>query len=133
MAGAIGQAFDRRVAAEAKIRFTRGRDRPEAQLLAQFEQRAAMLALDRLVIRLRLRPRVQRPQHVILQPRQRSRAASLAAVLARRASFIAALLARKIEAGEFADHGVAADPDIVGGLPAGAPRLRPDLSHAQAL
>src|SRR5258708_5090878 len=51
VAGAIGQAFDRRVAAKAEIREPRGRDRPAAALLAQFEQRAAMFARDRLVIR----------------------------------------------------------------------------------
>src|SRR6267143_2112089 len=40
VAGAIGQPFDRRVAAETEILGARGVDRPAASRLAQFEQRA---------------------------------------------------------------------------------------------
>src|ERR1700737_1174221 len=40
VARAIGQAFDRRVAAETEILVARGADRPAASLLAKLEQRA---------------------------------------------------------------------------------------------
>jgi hypothetical protein len=46
VARAIGQAFERRVAAETEIRGTRRADRPAASLLAQLEQRAAMCVVD---------------------------------------------------------------------------------------
>jgi len=49
VACAIGQALEGRVAAETEILGARAADRPAASLLAQFEQRAAMCAVDRLV------------------------------------------------------------------------------------
>src|ERR1035437_2814957 len=118
---AIGQAFDRRVAAETEILGARGADRPAASLLAQLEQRAAMIVVDRLVVGRRLRLGVQRLEHLILEPWHRSRAASLRDLLSRRASCIAAFFARQIEAGEFADDGVAAHPDVAGNFAAGQP------------
>src|ERR1019366_8558543 len=118
---AIGQAFDRRVAAETEILGARGADRPAASLLAQLEQRAAMFVVDRLVVGRRLRLGVQRLEHLILEPWHRSRAASLRDLLSRRASCIAAFFARQIEAGEFADDGVAAHPDVAGNFAAGQP------------
>ena len=48
VACAIGQAVERRVAAKAKILGAGRADRPAATLLAEFEQRAAVLADDRL-------------------------------------------------------------------------------------
>src|SRR5207244_9726614 len=54
VARAIGQAFERRVAAKTEIRKARSADRPAASFLAQLEQRAAMSVVDRLVVRRRL-------------------------------------------------------------------------------
>ena len=50
MAGAIGQAFDRRVAAKTEILRSGRADRPAASLLAQLEQRAAMFLADRVIV-----------------------------------------------------------------------------------
>src|SRR6267142_3773084 len=68
VAGAIGQAVDRRVAAETEILGARGVDRPAASRLAQLEQRAGVPVVDRLVDSGRRRFGVQRPQHLILEP-----------------------------------------------------------------
>src|SRR5450759_2220356 len=80
-----------------------------------------MFVVDRLVVGRRLRLGVQRLEHLILEPWHRSRAASLRGLLSRRASCIAAFFARQIEAGEFADDGVAAYPDVAGNFAAGQP------------
>ena len=124
VARAIGQAFDRGVAAETEIRKPRGADRPAASLRAQFEQRTGVAIVDRRVVGCGLRLAVQRLQHPVLQPRHRSRAASLGGILSRRASCIGACFARQIETGEFADNGVAADPDVTGDFAAGQPGFK---------
>jgi len=54
VARAIGQAFERRIAAKTEIRKPGGADRPAASFLVQFEQRAAMSIVDRLVVMRRL-------------------------------------------------------------------------------
>src|SRR6202022_1671066 len=54
----------------------------------------------------------------------RSRAVSILGIRSRRASSIAAFFARQIEAGEFADDGVAAHPDVVGNFAAGQPGFK---------
>src|ERR1700716_2825188 len=72
VAGAIGQAFDRRVAAETEILGARGVDRPAASRLAHLEQRAGASVVDRLVDGRRFRLGVQRPQQLILEPWYRS-------------------------------------------------------------
>src|SRR5260370_22316867 len=109
MGRAIGQGFDRRVAAETEILGARGADRPAASLLAQLEQRAAVSVVDRLVVG-RRRLGVQRQEHLISEPWHRSRAVSLRRSLSRRAVCIAAFFARQIEAGELSDYGDAALP-----------------------
>src|SRR5580704_3427134 len=96
MAGAIGQAVDRRIAAEAKILFAWARDRPAASLLAQFEQRAGVSGVDRRLEGGR-RLRVERLEHLILQPWHRSPAASLRRLLARRARRAVALFAGQMQ------------------------------------
>jgi hypothetical protein len=93
VARAIGQAFDRGVAAKTEILGARGADRPAASLLAQLEQRAAVSVVNRLVVgRLRLGARGQ--QYLTSEPSHRSRAVSLRGILSRRASPIAAFFAR---------------------------------------
>src|SRR5207248_6131679 len=67
MAGAIGQAFDRQVAAETEILGSRRADRPAASLVTELEQRAAVFVADRLIISKRLRLGVDSLQHLILQ------------------------------------------------------------------
>src|SRR4030081_3439030 len=121
VARAIGQAFERGVAAETEILGARGADRPAASLLAQLEQRAAVFVVDRLVVGRRLRLGVQRQKHLTVEPWQRSRAASLRGSLLGRAVCIAAFFARQVEAGEFADDGVAAHPDVARYFAAGQP------------
>ena len=115
VAGAIGQAFDRRVPAEAKIIGAGGADRPAASQLAQLEQRATVFCLDRLVVGLSVR----RPERPIGRPWPNSRPMSLRNIPSRRASRIAASSARQIETRELADDGVAAHPDMVGNFAAG--------------
>ena len=117
MARAIGQPFDRRVAAETEILRARGADRPAASLVVQLEQRATVSVVDRLVIGIRPRLAAQFQS-------ERSRAVSLRGIRSRNASCIAAFFARQIEAGEFADDGVAAHPDVVGNFAAGQPGFK---------
>src|SRR5712675_1161405 len=74
VAGAIGHAVERRVTAKAEVGGARRADRPAAALLAQFEQREALRADDRRAI-FGLLFVVERLQHPILKPRDRSRAA----------------------------------------------------------
>src|SRR5438128_8529992 len=50
VAGAIGQAFDRRAAAEAEVLGAGGADRPAALFLPQLEQAAATAVEDRDVL-----------------------------------------------------------------------------------
>jgi len=119
VARAIGQAFGRRVAAETKIRSTRGADRPTASLLAQFQQRTAMFSVDRPVVgRSRWRG-VHFPKHLVLLPRHRSRARTLRGILALGARCVAGFFPRETETGELADDGVAAHPDLAGDFAAG--------------
>src|SRR5277367_2806711 len=140
MAGTIGQAFDRRVAAEAEILSPRRADRPAASRLAQFKQRAAVFVVDRFVVKARLRLGVGILQHLILQPRRRFQANSLGeapgqssgGALARRAPFIGAVFAGQIEARELANDGVAADADVGGDLAAGEPGLKPVFQEFDA-
>jgi len=127
MAGAIGQAVEGRVAAEAKIRKPRGADRPAASLLAQLEQRAAMSVWDRLVIGRRPWLAIQCLEHLILQPWtpwHRFPAAFPHRILLCGVSRLAASLARGVKAVELADDGVAAHPDFVGDLTAGEPGFK---------
>src|SRR5229473_2680948 len=132
VARAIGQAFERRIAAKTEIGSARSADRPAASLLAQLEQRAAMSVVDRLVVRRRLRLAVQCLEHLILEPWHRFRALSLRGSLSRRAPCIADFVARQIEAGEFADDGIAAHPDIVGNLAAGQACFKAILQEFEA-
>jgi hypothetical protein len=132
VACAIGQAFDRRVAAKTEIRRTRGADRPAASLLAQLEQRAAVSVVDRRVVGHGLRLPVQCLEHLILQPWHRFRAAFLRGTVSRRASCIAAAFARQVEAGEFTDDGVAAHPDLAGNVAARQPGCKAALQEFEA-
>src|SRR5437667_2852491 len=77
VAGAIGQAFDRCVAAKAEILRSGRADRPAASLLAQLEQRAAMFLADRVIVKEYFGLGVHRLQHPILQPRRGLQARSL--------------------------------------------------------
>src|SRR5882762_7357334 len=129
MARAIGQALDRGVAAKAEILGARSADRPAASLLAQLEQRAAVFVVDRLLVGRRLRLGVQRQKHLTVEPWQRSRAASLLGSLSRRALCIAAFFARQVEAGELADDGVAAHPDVARYFAAGQPGFEAALQE----
>src|SRR5271168_5268543 len=54
MARAIGQAFQRPVAAKTEILLAGGADRPAASLFAQFEQGAVLLAENGLILGRRL-------------------------------------------------------------------------------
>src|SRR6266567_109570 len=126
MAGAIGQAFDRRIAAEAEIVGAGRRDWPAASFVAQFEQRAAVAVMDRLAVLGGQRRGLQGPQQ--LKPRSRNGwlAWSFGGALSDQ-GLIAGLVARHIETGELADHGVAADPDLGSDPAAGQPGRRMDF------
>src|SRR5438876_10579242 len=87
-----------------------------------------MSVVDRLVVR--LLPAVQCLQHLILLPRHRISSLSLCGFLSRRAPYLA--VARQIEAGEFADHGIAADPGFAGNLAAGQPGFKADFQEFEA-
>src|SRR5882724_4505034 len=130
MAGAIRHAVERRVAAKAEIRGARRADRPAAPLLAQFEQRAALRAHDKPPFDGQLFV-VERPQHLILQPRDRSRAAFPGRLF--RARFGAGLSARQIHPGQLADYGVAADADTDGNLAAGKAGFKMNLQEVDSL
>ena len=133
MAGAVGQAYDRHVAAEAEILGTRGRDRPAALLRAQLHQRAAGSGLDRLFVGRRQRFGVQRLQQLVLQPWHRPRAVTLGgSILSRRAPCLVALSARQVEPRELADDGVAAHPDVVGNFAARQPGFKAQFQQFDA-
>src|SRR5436190_360698 len=89
-----------------------------------------MSVVDRLVVRRRLRLAVQCPEHLILESWPRFRALSLRGTLPSRGSFLA--VARQIEAGELADHGIAAHPDFTGNLAAGQPGFKAAFQEFQA-
>src|ERR1700675_976698 len=71
VACAIGQAFDRRVAAETEILGARGVDRPAASRLAQLKQRAGVSVVDRLVDGRRGRVGGTNPAHFAIVPLDR--------------------------------------------------------------
>src|ERR1700730_2076165 len=87
---------------------------------------------DRLVVRRRPPLGVYGLEHPILQPRYRSPRTSLRGISGRRAWRIAVFFAGQIEAREFADDGVAADPDIVGNFPAGQPLGKTAFQEVEA-
>src|SRR5437868_4194319 len=89
-----------------------------------------MSVLDRPFVGRRLHLAVQCLEHLILQPWYRSRTLSLCVPLSRRASFLA--VARQIEAGELADHGIAAHPDFAGNLAAGQAGFKAAFQEFQA-
>src|SRR5712671_862199 len=89
-----------------------------------------MSVVDRLVVCRRLRLAIQCLEHLILDPWPRFRALSLRGTLSRRGSYLA--VARQIEAGEFADHGIAAHPDVVGNLAAGQPGFKTVFQEFEA-
>jgi len=109
VARAIGQPLDRRVAAEAEVLRARRRDRPTAGLLAQFEQRAGVAVMDRLRFDVRLRLQWHHFDEKLPQPRTRLRPRRR--VLLSK-SLRAALVAGQVEAGDFADNGIAAYADV---------------------
>src|SRR3954451_13902676 len=115
VAGTIGHACHRWVAAEAEILRARCRDRPTAPFLAELEQRAAMAVMDRLLLCGRQWHHSQRPLQLRTQLRcgfaTMARRRDLGLVF-RNKRLVAGLVARQIEAGELADHGIAADPDL---------------------
>jgi hypothetical protein len=80
VAGTIGQAFQRLVAAEAEAFVAGAIDRPTTPLFAQFKQRAVLLALDGLDFLRRRRFPKQFPQYPVLQPWHGARAALLPAI-----------------------------------------------------
>src|SRR6266566_5562117 len=88
-----------------------------------------MSVVDRLVRR-RLRLAVQCLEYLMLEPCSRSRAGLLRSAFSRRAPYLA--VARQIEAGEFADHGIAAHPDVVGNLAAGQPCFKAVFQEFEA-
>jgi hypothetical protein len=96
VAGAIGQAFDRRVAAEAEVVGARGTDRPATSCIAQFEQRAAVSVVNRLIIGCGLRLGVGRQRHPVAQPWHVSRAVSLRGGLSRRTPGILPITALRL-------------------------------------
>src|SRR6185312_8242858 len=115
MAGTIGQAIDRGIAAETEIRKARRADRPAAGLLAQFKQRAAMSVVDR---RLKGNRLVERhgSENLAAQPCRHLSSPGLRRIFGRA---VDVLLPHQLEAGDLADHRVAAHPDLVGDLAAG--------------
>src|SRR5436190_13760374 len=89
-----------------------------------------MSIVDRLVVGRRLRLAVQCLEHLILEPWPRFGALSLCVPLSSWGSYLA--VARQIEAGELADHGIAAHPDFAGNLAAGKPGLEAGFQEFQA-
>ena len=68
MAGTIGQAVERRVAAEAEIGRARRADRPAASRLAQFEQRTVPCIVDRLELVRRIQLGIGGCEYRVLAP-----------------------------------------------------------------
>src|SRR6266567_4696574 len=91
-----------------------------------------MSVVDRLVVGRRLRLAVQCLEYLMLEPCSRSRAGLLRGAFSRRASCITVFFARQIEAREFADHGIAAHPDVVGNLAAGQPCFKAGFQEFEA-
>src|SRR2546430_2986768 len=89
-----------------------------------------MSIVERAVGGRRLRLAVQCLEHLMLEPWPRFGALSLCVPLSRRASFLA--VARQIEAGELADHGIAAHPNFAGDLAAGQPGFEAVFQEFQA-
>jgi len=118
VAGAIRHAVERGIAAEAEIGLARSRDRPAAGILREFEQRAGVAVVDRLVLDHRLRFRGERLQQDLPQLMRAARR-PLYTRLFLLAGAHDALVAGQVKAGDLADHGVAADADLVGDLAAG--------------
>jgi len=116
--GAIRKALRPRIAAEPDIG-PKIADRPAAVLLAQLEQRASMLAAQFWFGR---EHRTQGPQKLTLACAPRTRGLRVRCPSGQ--SLADAVLARQIETGELADHGVAADADVGGDLPAREPGLK---------
>ena len=129
MAGAIGDPFHRLVAAKAEVFFAGAADRPAAPFLAQFKQGAVLFAVNGLVAFSGRGLRKQFPQYAVLQPRHGFLTASPALVPSRLKSFFP----RQVEAGELADHGVAAHPDFIRDLAAGKPGREMDFEEFDAL
>ena len=111
VACAIGQAFERRIAAKTGIRGARSADRPAASLLAQLEERTAMFALSIGSSPATGSASANTSEHPILQPRHRSERVLVRDRVPARGAEHRRFFARQIETGEFADHGVAAHPD----------------------
>src|SRR6478609_6164406 len=89
-----------------------------------------MAVMDRLIVGRRLRRAIQCLEHLVLDPWPRFRALSLRGTLSRRGSYLA--VAGQIETREFADHGIAAHPDLVGNLAAGQSGLEAALQEFEA-
>ena len=87
-----------------------------------------MSVVDRLVVRLRLA--VECLEHLILESWPRFRALSLRGTLPSRGSCLA--VTRQIQAGELADHGIAAHPDFAGNLAAGQPGFKAAFQEFEA-
>jgi len=117
MAGAVGQALERPIAAEAEVFLAGAADGPAASFLTEFKQGTVLFAVDGWVIFGRFCLAKQLSQHPVLQPRHGFRTAPAAVV----PLWFGGFFAGQIEARELADHGVAAHPDFVGDLATGEP------------
>jgi len=126
---AIGQSFDRFVAAEAEVRGARAADRPAALPLAELEQRAAAPIEDRDILGWRLWFRERRLKHLVLgghaqaralrapvSLRPRPRMPGSAPLLDLRGGYVAR--PRQAQAVQLADDGVAGHADLAGYLAA---------------
>src|SRR6185437_5636262 len=133
VAGAIGQARGRRVAAEAEVVGAGGIDRPAASRLGQFEQRTAMRAGNGIVDGRGLRSIVERLQQPVLLPWPGLAARPLSGIFfSRRRPRLAVCFAGQVETGKLADDGVAADADIDSDFAAGPPGLKADFQAFEA-
>src|SRR6266540_412308 len=141
VADAVGQAFDRLVAAVAEVLGARRVDRPAAFALAELKQSTAAPVGDRDLLGARLLARKGLLQHFLLgediqarAPRapgpRRLGARELGGAPELAADHVAG--PRQAEPAHLADHGVAGHPDLAGDLTAGQARMEELLQELDA-
>ena len=130
MTGTIGLAVLRSVAAEAEILGPRRIDRPATSVLFKFEQGATVSFVNMLVDDRGFRFAIDLHEHCVLLPWVcREPPPALNSPLA---TTPAASAACEVQAGEFADDGVAADADVGGDLTAGEAGFKMALQELDA-
>jgi hypothetical protein len=127
VAHTVGQASNGLVAAETEVRGARIADWPAALFFSQLKQRTAVSIIDGLFFALRLGHRAQRPKDPM-----RISAPNLRTALSLRKPSAVPFGARKIEAGYFANDGVAAYPNVVSNFTTRKPSFKTAFQQLNA-